>query len=131
MRQYQHILGDLIDDMYALEEKWIQKMHMKKGALRTALKVKGNKDIPQSKLVKAEHSKNPTLRRRAALAMTFKKMHHRGNTSLNELTFGEVLDKQLKVANRIARNKRGKASWDSIVKDQISSANRIAKKDRR
>jgi len=57
------------------KEKWIQKMHMKKGALREALHVKEGEKIPASKLKKAEHSKNPTIKKRAVLAETFKKMH--------------------------------------------------------
>lgn len=60
------------------KEKWIQKMHMKKGALHESLHVKEGKKIPESKLKKAEHSKNPTTRKRAVLAETLKKMHHKG-----------------------------------------------------
>lgn len=55
-----------------MSEKWIQKMHMKKGALHEQLDVPEGKKIPRSKLRKAEHSKNPTLRKRAALAQTLK-----------------------------------------------------------
>jgi len=58
-----------------MAEKWIQKMHMKKGALRKTLGVKKGEKIPESKLKKAEHSKNPTTARRARLAETLKKMH--------------------------------------------------------
>ena len=53
---------------------WIQDMHMKKGALHKALHVSEGKRIPAEKLEKAEHSKNPTIRREAHLAETFKKM---------------------------------------------------------
>lgn len=56
-------------------EKWIQKAHIKKGALHKELGVKEGKKIPESKLKKAEHSKNPKLRKRAVLAETLKKMH--------------------------------------------------------
>ena len=45
------------------------------GALRKSLHVKEGEKIPQSKLKKAEHSKNPTTRKRAVLAETLKKMH--------------------------------------------------------
>lgn len=55
-------------------KKFIQKMDLKKGALRKALKVKEGQDIPEAKLEKAEKSKNPTMRKRAVLAETFKKM---------------------------------------------------------
>jgi hypothetical protein len=57
------------------KEKWIQGMHMKKGALHEELGVKKGKKIPEKKLEKAEHSKNPKLKKRAILAETLKKMH--------------------------------------------------------
>lgn len=56
------------------KEKWIQDMHMKKGALHKELKVPEGKKIPEGKLKKAEHSKSPVLKKRAVLAETFKKM---------------------------------------------------------
>lgn len=63
------------------KEKWIQKMNMKKGALHKSLGVPEGKDIPASKLKKAEHSKNPTLRKRAVLAETLKRLPHKGRKS--------------------------------------------------
>ncbi|HEY2811755.1 MAG TPA: hypothetical protein VGJ00_10265 [Rhabdochlamydiaceae bacterium] len=57
-----------------MTEKWIQKMHMKKGALHKSLGVPEGKKIPEKKLERAEHSKNPTLRRRANLAATLSKL---------------------------------------------------------
>lgn len=57
-----------------MAEKWIQKMHMKKGALRKELHVPEGEDIPAAKLKKAAHSKNPTLKKRAVLAETLKKL---------------------------------------------------------
>lgn len=45
------------------------------GALHKSLGVPKGKKIPESKIKKAEHSKNPTLRKRAVLAETLKKMH--------------------------------------------------------
>ncbi len=56
------------------KEKWIQGMHMKKGALHKELGVKKGEKIPEKKLEKAEHSKNPVTKKRAVLAETFKKM---------------------------------------------------------
>lgn len=56
------------------KEKFIQKMHMKKGALHKDLDVPLGKKIPAKKLEKAEHSKNPTVRKRANLAKTLSKM---------------------------------------------------------
>lgn len=58
-------------------KKWIQGADIKKGALRNKLGIKEGHDIPASKLKKAEHSKNPTTRKQAVLAETFKKMRKR------------------------------------------------------
>ncbi|HEY1646091.1 MAG TPA: hypothetical protein VGF75_07075 [Candidatus Saccharimonadales bacterium] len=58
-------------------KKWIQSAIKKPGALRKALNVKEGEKIPASKLKKAEHSKSPTLRKRAVLAETLKKMRRK------------------------------------------------------
>lgn len=58
-----------------MAEKWISNAIKKPGALRKELHIKKGKKIPAKKLEKAEHSKNPTLRKRAVLAKTLKKMH--------------------------------------------------------
>lgn len=55
------------------DDKWMQKLDLKKGALRKELGVKKGEKIPAKKLEKATHSKNPTLKKRAVLAETFKK----------------------------------------------------------
>jgi len=55
-----------------MAEKWIQKAHIKKGALHKELGVPTDKKIPEKKLKKAEHSKNPKLKKRAILAETLK-----------------------------------------------------------
>ena len=57
------------------EKKWIQTAIKHKGALRQSLHVKPGEKIPESKLKKAEHSKNATTRKRANLAETLKKFH--------------------------------------------------------
>jgi len=57
-----------------MAKKFIQAMHMKKGALHEELHVPKGKKIPEKKLEKAEHSKNPKLRKRAVLAETLKDM---------------------------------------------------------
>lgn len=59
----------------AEKKKWIQGAIKHKGALHKELHVKEGEKIPASKLKKAEHSKNPTLKKRAVLAETLKKMH--------------------------------------------------------
>jgi hypothetical protein len=59
-----------------MAEKWIQKAinPANKGALRKSLHAKKGEPISEAKLKKAEHSKNPTLAKRARLAETLKKM---------------------------------------------------------
>jgi hypothetical protein len=57
--------------------KWIQEAIKHKGSLRKSLHAKKGKKIPEAKLEKAEHSKNPKTRKRAVLAETLKKMHHK------------------------------------------------------
>jgi hypothetical protein len=46
------------------------------GALRATLGAKPGEPIPAAKLEAATHSTNPTTRRRAALAETFRHAHH-------------------------------------------------------
>ena len=58
-----------------MAEKWISGAIKKPGALRKSLDVKKGENIPEKKLEKAEHSKNPTTRKRAVLAETLKKKH--------------------------------------------------------
>lgn len=57
-----------------MAEKWIQKAIKKPGALHRELGIPEGKKIPSKKLKKAEHSKNPTLKKRAVLAETLGKM---------------------------------------------------------
>lgn len=54
------------------KKKWISKAIKKPGALHKALGVPEGKKIPEKKLVKAENSKSPLMRKRAALAKTLK-----------------------------------------------------------
>ncbi len=56
------------------KEKWIQNAikPSSKGKLHEALGVPIGKKIPEKKLEKAEHSKNPSLRKKAVLAETLK-----------------------------------------------------------
>lgn len=56
------------------KEKWIQGMHMKKGALHKELGVPEGEKIPAKKLEKAAHRKSPLLAKRAKLAETLKKL---------------------------------------------------------
>jgi hypothetical protein len=57
------------------KKNWISGAIKHPGALRKTLHVKEGEKIPESKLKKAEHSKNPKTAKRARLAETLKKMH--------------------------------------------------------
>ncbi len=57
-----------------MAKKWIQGAIKKPGALHKELGVPEGKKIPKTMLQKAEHSKNPTLKKRAVLAETLSKM---------------------------------------------------------
>jgi hypothetical protein len=59
------------------KERWIGKAIRHPGALHKELHVPEGKKIPASKLKKAEHSKDSKTRKRAHLAETLKKMHHK------------------------------------------------------
>jgi hypothetical protein len=56
----------------AEKKKWIAGAIKHPGALHKTLGVKKGEKIPEKKLEKAEHSKNPTTRKRANLAETLK-----------------------------------------------------------
>ncbi len=60
-----------------MAKKWIQGAIKHPGALRKSLHIKEGEKIPEKKLEKAEHSKSPTMRKRAVLAETLKKMKHK------------------------------------------------------
>lgn len=55
-----------------MAEKWIQKAHIKKGALSKKLGVPEEKNIPMVKLKKAAKSASPKTRKQATLAITLK-----------------------------------------------------------
>jgi hypothetical protein len=58
------------------KKQWIQNAIKNPGALHKSLHVPKDKPIPESKLEKAEHSRNPIMRKRANLAKTLKSLHH-------------------------------------------------------
>lgn len=64
-------------EMKKKPKNWIQKAVNPKhtGALHKALGVPQDKKIPEEKLEKATHSKNPLTRKRANLAETLRKFH--------------------------------------------------------
>ena len=61
---------------FARGGKWIAGAIKHPGALHRQLGVPQGQKIPASKLAKAAHSSDPTLRRRANLAKTLKGFHH-------------------------------------------------------
>lgn len=62
------------------KEKWIQKMHMKKGALHKDLGVPADKKIPEKKLAKAAKA-GGKLGKRARLAETLEGLSHKKSKS--------------------------------------------------
>jgi len=60
-----------------MPKNWISGAIKHEGSLRKSLDVPEGKNIPAKKLEKASHSDNPTLAKRANLAMTLKKLHKR------------------------------------------------------
>lgn len=58
--------------MAARPNKWIEKAVKKPGALHKALHVKAGEKIPEAKLEKALHSKNPLTAKRANFAKTLR-----------------------------------------------------------
>lgn len=60
--------------MAKAKKKWIQSAIKRPGALRRSLKAKKGKRISAKKLTKATKSKNLTLKRRAFLAKTLRKL---------------------------------------------------------
>lgn len=54
--------------------KWMNKLHLKKGALRKTLGVKKGHDIPEGELEEAAHDEDsPKTAKRARLALVFRK----------------------------------------------------------
>lgn len=58
-----------------MAKNWIAGAIRHKGALRKTLGAKKGEPIPEAKLKKAEHSKNPKTAKRARLTETLKKLH--------------------------------------------------------
>lgn len=55
-------------------KKWMQKLHLKKGALRDTLGVKKGHKIPKEELEEAAHDEDaPKTAKRARLALVFRK----------------------------------------------------------
>jgi len=71
-------------------EHWIAGAIKHPGALHKELHVPKGKKIPEKKLKKAEHSKNPTEAKRARLAETLKRMHHKDGGATKQPSFDDA-----------------------------------------
>jgi oligoendopeptidase F len=58
-------------------KNWMQTLNLKKNALRKTLGTPKGKKIPLSKLKAAKKSPNPKTRKRATLALTFRKSNRK------------------------------------------------------
>ena len=58
-----------------MSENFIKDAIKKPGALRKTLGIKKGETISEAKLEKAEHSKNPRIKKEAVLARTLKKFN--------------------------------------------------------
>lgn len=55
-----------------VDDKWMQDVHPKKGALHKALKIPDDKKIPTTLLEKEKNAKSPLMRKRATLALNYR-----------------------------------------------------------
>lgn len=69
--------------------KWIKGATKNKGALHRNLGVPEGKKIPEKKLEAASHSKNPTIRKEAALAKTLKGFHKPSHSKMKSKMYGK------------------------------------------
>lgn len=127
---------------FAKGGKWIAKATKNKGTLHKALHVKEGEKIPQAKLEKAENSKNPTMRKRAALAETLETLHKAEGGKVSDVK--NLVDKfnqlqkdaksgipQSPRAQQRLRNKLRQSGYDFTGKgDEISPIVDSASKDR-
>lgn len=60
-----------------MAKKWIKAAIKHPGALHRHLGVPEGEKIPATKMAAAEHAKDPTIRKEAALAHTLGGMHHK------------------------------------------------------
>lgn len=85
---------------------WIAGAVKHPGSLRKALHVKAGHDIPEKKLEKAEHSKNPKLARKAHLAETLNGLHKKSGGSVRGPA---INDGTRPTGGRLARKGGGRA----------------------
>jgi hypothetical protein len=72
-----------------MAQKWIQKMHMKKGALHKEMGVPEGKKIPAKKLDKASKA-GGKLGKRARLAETLEGLHHKKKKGMSHVSANRI-----------------------------------------
>lgn len=72
----------------AKSKKWIKGAIKHPGALHRALGVPEGEKIPAAKMAAAKNSKNPRIKKMAALAGTLGKMDHSGGKSRKDKWYG-------------------------------------------
>ena len=92
-------------------EKWIKGAIKHPGALHKELHVKQGDKIPQKKLEKAAHSKNPVEAKRARFAETLEKMHKKAGGSVSD---GEI-EGTRPTGGRLARASGGKTKGKTNI----------------
>ena len=101
--------------------KWIQSAIKHPGALHKSLHVPAGEKIPAKKLEKAAHSSNPTLAKRANLAKTLKRMHHKDGGAANEVHGSSYTGGTRPTGGRIARKDGGRAKGKTNVNIVIAA----------
>ena len=91
-------------------DHWIAGAIKHPGSLRKELHVKAGHDIPEKKLEKAEHSKNPKEAKKAHLAETLKGLHKKSGGSV-----GAINDGTRPTGGRLARKGGGRAKKGTNV----------------
>ena len=72
-----------------MTKKWIKGAIQHKGKLHRDLGVPEGKKIPAEKMEKARHSKDPAIRKEAALADTLKGFKHKSKSDLAKSMYKE------------------------------------------
>jgi hypothetical protein len=102
--------------------KWIQGAIKHPGALHKSLHVPAGEKIPAKKLEKAAHSSNPKLAKRANLAKTLKRMHHKDGGAANQVDGSNYTGGTRPTGDRIARKEGGRAGKGKTNVNIIISA---------
>lgn len=102
--------------------KWIQGAIKHPGALHKSLHVPAGEKIPAKKLEKASHSENPKLAKRANLAKTLKRMHHKNGGAANEVDGSNYTGGTRPTGGRLARKEGGRAGKGKTNVNIIISA---------